>query len=263
MGDTTVSPVLPTEFQRLIDHVCPKRRERAQRDLEALTQMGIASFEELIARLPTLSVDERWTPLAALVHFGKGRAVPPLLRILRDPGVQARWQLLRPFSHLRGERVFRTLTKLVRNDPDPEVREQAAHQLAWLFDERVYEPLLDVLQNREEMPRVRAQAAEGLGMLLDCADARNRRFRQAASSLITALQDPAPEVRFWSAYALGVMRARAALPELQHLAATDDAMCAGWWLVREEASDAAAYILGGPWPERRPASWLAVQDGTR
>src|SRR5262249_4490183 len=109
-----------------------------------------------------------------------------------------------------------------------------------------------------EESRVRAEAAESMGVLLELTDRRARRFKQATRLLVEMLCDPAPEVRFWSCYALGVMRARAALLVLRELAETDEAMCPGWWLVKEEAGDAVEVILGEDFPDRQPASWSTV-----
>jgi hypothetical protein len=160
-----------------------------------------------------------------------------------------------------GARRGLLMSPLMRTDVEVDVRAQAAYRLRWLFDLRACEPLMEVLENRAETARVRAEAAEGIGFLLNLSDRRSRLFKRATRLLIETLRDPAPEIRFWSCYALGTMRARAALPELRRLAETDDAMCPGWWLVREEAGDAIGVILGGCFPERRPASWSAHPDG--
>jgi HEAT repeat protein len=141
--------------------------------------------------------------------------------------------------------------------PNPDVREAAAYGL------RDYEmhtgrkagsiqPLLAILGNMAEDARIRGTAAETLGVILSSADRRRKVFRQAARVLVDALHDPAPEVRFWAAYALGEMQSRVALDELRRVADSDQAMCPGWWLVRDEASGAIDRIQGQPWPERVP-----------
>ena len=66
---------------------------------------------------------------------------------------------------------------------------------------------------------------------------------QAFGVFIEALQAPEPEVRFWSAFALGQLRDRGALPALERLATTDRAVVPGWWAVTEEARDAITAIL--------------------
>jgi len=110
-------------------------------------------------------------------------------------------------------------------------------------------PLLLALKDRSEVVTVRAQAAESLGNLLGCGHPRTRRYRKAERWLIYALCDPAPEIRFWSAFALGTMRSYRALPRLEVLAAVDTAVCPGWWTVQDEATDAIECIITGEWPE--------------
>lgn len=149
------------------------------------------------------------------------------------------------------------MVAMLREHPNPNVREAAAYGLRdYALDNerttRAIPPLLGVLGNASEEARIRGAAAESVGCILMFADRRRKIFRQAVRVLIDALRDPSPEVRFWSAYALGSMRARAALDELRRVATTDEAMCPRWWLLRDEAADAIAQILGQPWPERVP-----------
>jgi len=145
------------------------------------------------------------------------------------------------------------LIGVLERHPDAGVRYDAAHALSWTFDRRAVAPLLHALERQAEAPLVRGQAAEGVGILLTYGDRRRKEFKRATSVLLGALRDEAPEVRFWAAYALGAMRATAALDELRRVAESDGAMCPGWWLVKDEAADAAAIILGGNPPHRRPA----------
>ena len=110
---------------------------------------------------------------------------------------------------------------------------------------------VEVLQNQEETAGLRGQAAEGLAYLFGpCAGARHDRrqrvYRVAGQKLVVTLSDPSAEVRFWSAFALGSMRYRAALPALQKLARTDKEMFSNWWTVGEEAADAVDSIKGRP-----------------
>jgi HEAT repeat protein len=66
---------------------------------------------------------------------------------------------------------------------------------------------------------VRGHAAEALALLQN---------KEAVPALIRCLEDKAPEVRFWCAYALGELGDRRALHALEQLAATDDTTLPGW-----------------------------------
>ncbi len=151
--------------------------------------------------------------------------------------------------------VFERLVALLRSDPVPVVRRDAAYRLARWYEPRAARALAATLANRREDAVLRGQCAEGLGLTLDPGGGRARATRAfAVTVLLESLTDPAPEVRFWSAYAVGMLRAVEARPLLERMAATDDAVCPHMWRVGEEARDALAYWDGGTWPERVPGA---------
>jgi HEAT repeat protein len=219
-------------------------------DLEVLAGRGITSFGQLKAALPALKPPVVFTALHLLKLFGRRKAVPVLLPMLRHSTPAVRYEAAKCLLDLGGELIFKSCLDLLVNDKLARTREVAAYILGFLFDERATDSLIEVLVNRQEDANVRAQAAEALGIIFQLADQRRRGFKRTAVALTKVLTDSAPEVRFWAAYALGVMRWRGALPELEQLAATDNAMCSGWWLVRDEASDAIALIRTGTCPDR-------------
>jgi HEAT repeat protein len=92
---------------------------------------------------------------------------------------------------------------------------------------------ISVLGACGEAADVRGMAAQQLAALGS---------RGAVASLMTALGDPAAEVRFWAAFALGELGSADIVSELAHLAATDDAVVPGCWSVRQEAAEAIVRI---------------------
>jgi HEAT repeat protein len=170
--------------------------------------------------------------------------------------------LARGLPDLRPEDGLKRLVAALCEHPNPDVREAAAYGLRDYERQtgrKAYsvEPLLAVLGNDAEQVRIREAAAESVGFILMFADRRCKIFRKATRVLVDVLRDPAPEVRFWAAYALGAMRARLALDDLRRVATTDEATCPDWWLVRDEPADAIASILGQPTPERVPEGLLS------
>ena len=93
--------------------------------------------------------------------------------------------------------------------------------------------LESTLSNKSEDTKVRAVAAEALA---------HRHLRRSHAVLLRNLPDPSREVRFWSAFALGQMREKKALPALRSLAESDHRVLQGWWAVSKEARDAIAEI---------------------
>lgn len=79
---------------------------------------------------------------------------------------------------------------------------------------RVASVLREVVSNEEETVKVRSVAVESLGMVLQDGS-QHRRERQQAGRVLTSMpSNPEPELRFWAAYALGMLRWKPALEEL-------------------------------------------------
>ena len=226
----------------------------AAQDLRRLHLRGITSFAELAAALPSLSADDLADAVQALRHFDRRRATPLLLERLRSPEGAIRSVALRGLELLGGARAVRALVQHLQEDPDPAVREQAAYELHYVvsdprWNDLVFEALLTALDDEDEAPAIRAQAAESLVGQLYGEDQRTRRFQRGRQSLLRTLDHPAPEIRFWAIYTLGQVGCRAALPKLRLLAETDTAVCPGWWKVQDEARDAIQCIVTGSWPD--------------
>jgi len=113
----------------------------------------------------------------------------------------------------------------LRHAPLAHSREAAAYVLyEWndlsdgLWGERITGALLAALTDGTEEPTVRGQAAEALAWHY-----LMRGRCPVVAPLLATLDDSSPEVRFWAAYALGIIGAHDALPALERLAATDHA----------------------------------------
>ena len=93
-------------------------------------------------------------------------------------------------------------------NPSYVVRRRAAESLGGFKERRVVEPLIPVLENRDEMKSVRAAAAFSLGALKD---------ERASASLLTALSDENAEIRLQAAAALGKLKDTKAIPRLSEI----------------------------------------------
>ena len=147
--------------------------------------------------------------------------------------------------------LLRPLLAIVRHSPSRLARQQAAYAIAFLIDRRAWLPQLNIARDRTQTSIVRGLALEGLAYLMDVPPRLRRRgFRKTVSALMEFLEDEDPNVRFWAIFALGQGRVLEALPRLEALAASDDAVPPGLWRVGDEASDAIAYLKTGVWPDR-------------
>jgi HEAT repeat protein len=162
-------------------------------------------------------------------------------------------------SLLESKRPTRHLIALLL-DPQraSEQRYAAGYALGFtscaLRDSRVTDTFSSVVQDRHIPANVRGVVTEGLGnMFGGCFGGpgdQESRYEEAGQVLLDLVHDPAPEVRFWAAFAAGSLGYRPALPVLEQLAHTDAAYFGGWWTVGEEASDAIDRIEGREPPER-------------
>lgn len=221
--------------------------------MSALWSLGIGSFEELAAALPTLAGDDLVTAIWALPYFDLRRATPLALRLCNSEDAELRKYALVVLGLMGTACGLPAFVRLLRDDPDPHVREIAAHGLGFHFKPGIeavaFEPLITAFEDSEQPIAVRAQCAESLGNVLGYGNPRERGFRRAERALIDALEHPDPAMRFWCAFALGTMRSRKSLPALERLAATDEEICPRWWPVKDEAADAIVCIRTGGWPD--------------
>jgi HEAT repeat protein len=189
--------------------------------------------DRLLVDLGSESPDTRWEAIDTLWRLA--------VRWDRPPRPSAR----------QVEQVFRALTVLLRRDPDSRVRLAAAYAVRCWYEPRSAAALIPVLDDVTEEPSIRGQAAEGIGEVLDAAMRGSPPLRaRAIAALGRGLGDRSVEVRFWCVYALGMMKATETRPELERLAATDDAICPNMWRVRDEAADVLTSWAEGKWPRR-------------
>ncbi|ATB38699.1 hypothetical protein CYFUS_004134 [Cystobacter fuscus] len=132
---------------------------------------------------------------------------------------------------------LRLLAQVGSSPGAPEPRQAALYEFSFTNLASWHLVLLRrVFANPHEAPDIRAQAAEALGCHYAGYRYRwQRRYRRLVEALERGLEDPAPEVRFWSIYALTCMEEAQVLPRLRLIAATDTARCPGMWTLRQEA----------------------------
>jgi HEAT repeat protein len=144
-----------------------------------------------------------------------------------DPDVDVRLQAAFALREFHDPRSLQALIDVVNNRQEPaSVRDVAAEALAYLPDVRVIAPMIEALQDSEEV--VRISAAYTLGSLAGAYDHGTLRGADVAAALqlallplITALRDPSEKVRYWAVSALRDMHDPRSLPELQRVADTD------------------------------------------
>jgi HEAT repeat protein len=172
-----------------------------------------------------------------------------LLRALADGDEGKRWEAATTLSKADDPKTVRALERMLEGNAEEGARAVAAYVLGFSGGPDSAPLLARILGDREESAVVRAYAAEALGHLLQHEPV----FAEVRTAILAALRDPAAEVRFWSAFAAGVLGLQETRPYLVHLADTDGAEVDGWWTVAEEAEWALRVLNGEedpPLPER-------------
>jgi HEAT repeat protein len=208
-----------------------------------LAARGIRSERAMYAQLPGAPKQLRLWGIRALEDRGSPSAIPLLGDFLYDSDENVRMAGAAALASIGGRATRHMLAGVLEIESRPAVRRAAVHALAFMFDEETLDLLLSVLRDSDEVPAARGLAAEGIANLLEHADPRKARHKQAVKVLIDELQDLSPQVRFWASFALGRLGAQEAVPYLQRLADTDEAVCHGWWSVAKEAGDAISSII--------------------
>jgi HEAT repeats len=146
---------------------------------------------------------------------------------------------------------MRLLVQVISSPGAPELREAAVYGLTFANIAPQHLVLLRrMFADPRELPGVRGQAAEVLGSRLAGFRHRwQRRYVRLVEALSAGLDDPAPEVRFWSIYALASLGERRVLPKLRKIAASDTAAVPGMWTLRQEATWAIRGLEEGDWAD--------------
>jgi HEAT repeat protein len=97
-------------------------------------------------------------------------------------------------------------------------RRAALYGFVWVrvWKARDFERVVEILEDRTEAPAVRGQAAEAMAGHIR-RNLRSREARRRHERARAALDDPEPEVRFWSIYALASPENVDLLPLLERL----------------------------------------------
>lgn len=210
-------------------------RDRAIDDLEPIAAAGLLSEEDVVEAISPA------TPAALAVAVcrlagtvGDAQVVGPRLqRVLADAScARVRVHAAHALARLGASEARGALAEALIRDDDEEVRARAARGLGQLRDHRGVPVLGATLADRGEVPAVRGEAAEALGVI---------GRPSSAALLVRALRDEEPDVRGGAATALSMVGGLEVIPALRALEA-DEAMTSELGPVGDCASAAIADI---------------------
>jgi HEAT repeat protein len=216
-------------------------REQAEEDRRFLLGAGIDSERSMMAATAASDTAPRVLTIISwlLARWpgprGRAKFVRAACELLRHPRPEVRQEAAVSLGILGTRSAIDSLRGAVR-DRDEEVRKRVISGLALQEDdEAAYRTVVAVLTDEKEVSAVRAHAAEALA---------NFGERTETSHLIEALSDPAPEVRFFAAHALGELRALDAVSVLQTVSRSENGLVPGFGTVRGAAKLALRKISG-------------------
>jgi HEAT repeat protein len=164
----------------------------------------------------------------------------------RDDGT--RWAAAVELAQTRDERTLRRVERVLENGSNDEGRAAAAYVLGFSGATESADALARRLVDADESAVVRAYAAEALGHML----AHQPVLAEIRTAIVSTLNDPEPEVRFWSAFAAGALDLQESRQRLERLL-RDESFVEGWWTVGQEAEWALRCLDGEehpPLPDR-------------
>ena len=192
---------------------------------------------ELIAILRRSSTKQKRAEACWLLgKRGERKAIPALLRTLKENETEVRWEAAKALAEISHSGSVRPLIRLMRRGTKTNIRQVAAYALSFMFSKRSKQAarsLLGVLNDKKEKAVMRAQAAEGLG---------NLQYHLAFQSLVSALNEKNVQIRFWSVFALRKLDDSRALPKLREMAQHDSGILSGWGSIKKEARNAIRAI---------------------
>lgn len=120
-----------------------------------------------------------------------------LLKNIREDKFKLAWCSAVSLGSLRLPATIRPLLSIVRGPMHSETRRAVIHTLGSMFEPRAAPALMDVLNDEKEPTKLRAEAAEALA---SCG----YNSKRAIAALTRALEARSVQIRFFSAYALGI-----------------------------------------------------------
>ena len=209
---------LRTELETLVNGEDSHERAELREVVEAVLAAGVQSRHALAARVLDRDAGVLRDHAYRLLRLmNDDLAQQTWLALLNDPDPIWRSQAMNGLDLLGRASSATALIAVLRADPVAHVRGHAAIVLGTCApaSEEALELLLAILGDATEPPHIRGSAAEALHRYADV---------RAANALVSALEDPEPEVRYYTAFALAARNDAAALPALERAAAIEQAV---------------------------------------
>jgi HEAT repeat protein len=215
------------ELQTSITDNTPELATQAGIRIKALARFNPDSFKALVAILEdnASSPKARGAACWLLAQAQYRRASTALWKAFSGKDRDLVWESAKALSILKTKSIVPELISSLKS-PSIDHRSAAAYALGMMREPRAVPHLEAMVADRKESATVRGHAAEALAYL---------KKQRSFPVLLSALDDPEPEVRRWAAFALGELGDKRALPELKRVALLDKSKARNGSSVRVEA----------------------------
>ena len=205
-GQKVVDPLLDVlrsdkyETTRFQAAVALREIQAGDKGLVDIVKKGLGSFDD---GYEVQSVQDQ--VIGALIKDGNIPTAEFALDALKSADDEwTRWALV----HVLGATAKKVAVDAMLEElkhPSYVVRRRAAESLGGFKERKAVDPLIAILENRDEMKSIRAAAAFSLGALKD---------ERASTPLLTALEDENAEIRLQAVAALGKLKDAKAISKL-------------------------------------------------
>lgn len=216
----------------------PERQKRIVKRLLSTSRAYPGLADRIIGRLNDRRVSAREKAVLCflVLRLDVKGAGPSLLEVFRRTSSRlVAWEAAKALTVLRPRGFYRVLCEAAAGDVG-DCRRAAAIWALGISEPRTRGVMVlrGVVESRSAPPMIRAQACEALGLI---------GATETVPLLLACAMDKSAEVRASSAYALGAMKVRSALPTLRRLAESDRTKTRSLGTVGEVSRGAIESIL--------------------
>jgi len=182
-----------------------KTRSEISSFIKVAKSKKIQSFSDLLARFSEFTNKQKNIGIWLFGRLRNRKAVPLLLTLLNDDNNDA-WEICASLGLLDGKKAIQGLKNKLEKERNDDTREAIVYALSFVFDESVAEELIFLAKNKKESPKIRAQAAEGLGYFLKSVKRSSSIYKNGFQCLTSLLKEKNINIRYNASFSLSNLK---------------------------------------------------------